>query len=257
MTDLVRFSFALSPRIQSFLELRDGLRCLEHARHFDQPYAWMLAASDLRASLLGEHGRRQALPELTGLLTAMRIRLSQLAEEHPQFRTQMLESGDHLEGHKTSMRQGIQDATDFLCTDALLNNYANALKKQDVIAHKLTLPQSLHMLWNAGDYKNQLSQSLQDVYAAVSHLDAMLNDFVAWDHRIAKLGTDQITPERGKEFGLLVFGLDPSYVRQGILPNYSGNHLAIRVRFQQWQTGLKASEISEDQPYSVMLVPVA
>ncbi len=257
MTDLVRFSFALSPRVRSFMELRDGLRCLEHARQYNQPYAWLLAASDVRTSLLGEHGRKQAVPELVGLLSAMRTRLTQLAESHPEFREKILEACDMIEDYIESMRQGIHDAIDFLNEDALLGNYFNALKKQDLLAHKPSLSQCLNVVWSSSRHKDILSDYLHDLHAAVTHLDIMLNDFVGWERRVAKLGSDQITPDRGIEHGLLVIGLDPATVQQGIMPDCSGNRLAVRVRFQQWKAGEGAVDVDDDQPYFAMMVPVA
>lgn len=257
MTDLVRFGFALSPRMRSFMELRDGLRCLEHARQFNQPYAWLLAASDVRTSLLGEHGRKQAVPELVGLLSSMRTHLTQLAEGHPEFRSKILEACDMINEYIESMRQGIQDGLDFLNEDALLGSYFNALKKQDLLAHKPSLSQSLNVLWSSARHKDILSDYLHDLHAAVTHLDIMLNDFVGWESREAKLGSDQISPERGVEYGLLVVGLDPAAVQQGIIPDCSGNRLAIRIRFQQWKAGEAAHDIDFDQPYYAMMVPVA
>lgn len=257
MTDLVRFGFALSPRMRSFMELRDGLRCLEHARQYDQPYAWLLAASDVRTSLLGEHGRKQAVPELIGLLSTMRTHLTQLAEGHPEFREKLLEACDIIEDYIESMRQGIHNAIDFFNQDALLSSYFNALKKQDLLAHKPVLSQSLNVLWSGAGHKDILSDYLHDLHSAVTHLDIMLNDFVGWESRVAQLGSDQITPDRGAEYGLLVVGLDPAVVQQGVIPDCSGNRLAIRIRFQQWKAGETACDVDYDQPYYAMMVPVA
>jgi hypothetical protein len=256
LTELVRFGFALTPRMRSFMELRDGLRCLERARQCDQPYAWLLAACDVRTSLLGEHGRKQAVPELVALLASMRTHLTQLVESHPEYRDKILEACDLIEEYIKSMRLGIQDAIDFFCTDALLANYFNALKKQDLLAHKPGLPQSIGVLWSGSHHKDILSDCLHDLHAAVTHLDIMLNDFVGWEKRIATIGSDQITPERGIEYGLLVVGLDAATVQQGINPECSGNRLALRVRFQQWKAGEAACDVEYDLPYYAMMVPI-
>jgi len=154
------------------------------------------------------------------------------------------------------MRLGVQDAIDFFCEDALLASYFNALKKQDLLAHKPTLPQSLNVLWSGSKHKDLLSDSLHDLHAAVTHLDIMLNDFVGWEKHHAVAGSDQITPERGVEYGLLIIGLDPAVVRQGVTPECSGNRHAIRVRFQQWTAGKPAGDINDDLPYYIMMVPV-
>jgi hypothetical protein len=243
--------------MRSFIELRDGLRCLERARQCDQPYAWLLAACDVRTTILGEQGRKQAVPELVGLLASMRTHLTQLVENHPEYREKILEACDMIEEYIESMRLSVQDAIDFFCEDALLNSYFNALKKQDLLGHKPTLPQGILMLWHSSKHKDILSDSLHDLHAAVTHLDIMLNDFVGWEKRIATSGSDQIMPEKGVEFGLLVIGLDDSYVQQGIVPECSGNRHAIRVRFQQWNTGEAARDVEEESlPYYSMLVPL-
>jgi len=256
MVELARFSFALTPRMRSFIELRDGLRCLERARQCDQAYAWLLAACDVRASLLGEHGRKPAVPELVALLASMRTHLTQLVENHPEYREKILEACDMIEKYIESMRSSVQDAMDFFCEDALLGSYLNALKKQDVLAHKPTLPQGLSLLWSGSKHKDMLSDSLHDLHAAVTHLDIMLNDFVGWEERIADSGSDQIVPERGVENGLLVLGLDTAYVQQGIVPECSGNRHAVRVRFQQWKAGEAAHDVEDNLPYYSMMVPI-
>lgn len=256
MSELVRFSFALTPRMRSFLELRDGLRSLERARQSDQPYAWLLAACDVRTSLLGEQGRKQAIPEMVGLLASMRTHLTQLVENHPEYRGKILEACDMIEEYIGSMRGGVQDAIDFFTEDALLGSYYNALKKQDLLAHKPVLPQGLNTIWGGARHKELLSQSLHDLHAAVTHLDIMLNDFVGWKNRNAHEGSDQITPERGIEYGLLIIGLDSALVRQGIVPECTGNRLAIRVRFQQWVAGEAPHDVDNELPYKTMLVPI-
>ena len=81
MTEAVRFSFALSPRMQAFIELRNGLQCLERAEAQGNGQAWLCAASDLRASLIGDQGRRPALAEIIGLLVSMQAHLQGLAGE--------------------------------------------------------------------------------------------------------------------------------------------------------------------------------
>lgn len=257
MVEMARFSFALTPRMRSFIELRDGLRCLERARQCDQPYAWLQAACDLRCSILGENGRKQAVPELVALLATMRTHLTQLVENHPEYREKILEACDLIEKYIESMRSSVQNAMDFFCEDALLNSYFNALKKQDLLAHKPILPQSLGFLWSSSKHKELLSETLRDLHAAVSHLDIMLNDFVGWEKQMASSGSDQIVPpERGTEYGLLVLGLDTAYVQQGIVPECSGNRRAIRVRFQQWKAGDAACDVEDDLPYYSMMVPI-
>jgi len=237
------------------MELRDGLRCLERARHGD-PYAWLLAACDVRTSLLGENGRKPAIPEFVALLASMRTHLTQLVENHPEYKQKILEACDMIEGYIESMRSSVQDATEFFCEDALLASYFNALKKQDLLAHKPGLSQNLVSIWSASKHRDMLGDSLHDLHAAVTHLNIMLNDFVGWEKHCAELGTDQLTPERGAEYGLLIIGLESALVQQGINPECSGNRHAIRVRFQQWKPGKAAQDVEHEIPYYAMMVPI-
>jgi hypothetical protein len=161
-----------------------------------------------------------------------------------------------IEEYITTMRLGVQDAIDFFCEDAMLAAYFNALQKHDLLAHKPTIPQSMGVIWSGSKHKDLLSENLHDLHAAVTHLDIMLNDFVGWEKRDAVEGTGQITPERGVEYGLLIIGLDPALVQQGITPECSGNRLAVRIRFQQWKAGKATCDVEMDFPYFSMMVPV-
>ncbi len=258
MNELVRFSFSLSPRMQAFLMLRDGLRCLSAAEQSGQPYLWLQACVDVRASLLGEQGRKPALPEVLGLFASMRQHLETLAEEHPRFRTSIEASCEDIDVRIQGLRDITDRATRLLGQDALIETYYNALKKQDWLAHKPCLPQSLAALWHgSGDRQQQLHEELADITEAVYRLDGMLHDYVMWEQRTATEGHDQIIPERGIQFGLIVIGLAPSDVGQGIVPDISGNRLAIRLRFQQWLSGLPTRQVQENVDYAMMLVPIA
>lgn len=257
MAELVRFSFPLSARMHAFVELRDGLIALESARQSNQPYAWLQAAADVRASLHGEYGRKQAQPELIALLASMRNYLNGLAEAHPKFQRQLMESCDALLGHTEMLRQGLRGALDFLIEDGLINCYINAVQKQDFLAHRPLLAQTLGEFWRTSTHRDALSERLHELYSAVLHLDAMLNDFVRWQERRAEGGLDQITPERGSDCGMLIVGLDGDTVRRGIVPEFSGNRLAVRLRFLQYLPGESAKDVIEDQVYSLMKVPIS
>ncbi len=258
MKELIRFSFSLSPRMQSFLMLRDGLRCLSAAEQAGQPYLWLQACVDVRASLLGEQGRKPALPEVLGLFASMRQHLEALAEEHPRYRASIEASCEDIDAHIQALRGAADLSSRLLGQDALIETYYNALKKQDWLAHKPCLPQSLTTLWHgSGDRQQRLHEELADIVEAVYQLDGMLHDYVTWERRKATEGHDQITPERGVQFGLIVIGLPPGEVGQGIVPDISGNRLAIRLRFQQWQPGMSARQVQEDITYAMMLVPIA
>jgi len=258
MNELVRFSFSLSPRMQVFLMLRDGLRCLGAAEQSGQPYLWLQACVDVRASLLGEQGRKPALPEVIGLFAAMRQHLESLAGEHPRFRASIEASCEDIDSRIQTLREIADSATRLLGQDALIETYYNALKKQDWLAHKPCLPQSLATLWHgSGERQQRLHEELAEIMDAVHRLDNMLHDYVMWERRTASDGHDQIIPERGIQFGLIVIGLAPAEVSQGIVPDISGNRLAIRLRFQQWLPGMPTRQVSDHVDYAMMLVPIA
>ena len=243
--------------MRSFIELRDALACLESARASQQGTVWLHAASDLHDSLLGEHGRKSAIPEMIALLADMQTYLNKLSSEAPRYKENIQRASDQLESHMTELQAGLSEATNFLAHDALLNAYLNAQKKHDWLGHKLCMQQSLKVIWeNSQQRINPLHKGLAPLYRAVSSLNEMLSDFVRWQHGVAIGGTGHINPERGTSYGLLIIGLPSAAVANGVIPDISGNRLAIRLRFQRWLPGLPPQEIHDDQPYARMLVPV-
>jgi len=243
--------------MHAFIELRDALRLLEEGRRQNQPYTWLAAAADVRSSLLGEVGRKQAVPEVMILLANLRTSLTALAEQHERYRDQILRACESIRINEESMRHSLHEAMEFFYSDALLNAYFKALQKHDWIGHRPLLPQGLQQLWRKGEGAYRLSQLLHELYAIIEHTDAMLNDFVVWKAKVAADGSDQITPTRDTECGLLIVGLDPALVEAGVVPECSGNRMAIRLRFLRWQAGEAAVEVGEDVAYRYMLVPVA
>jgi len=243
--------------MQSFLQLRDGLQCLASAMRLGQPYPWLQACADVRLSLVGEQGRRPALPEIGGLLSDMQTHLQQLAQEHPRFGKSLTATCEMLAQHEKSMHEGMEEALSLLTSDALIEVWLNALKKHDWLGHRPCLPQALPVLWRNHERRQRLHALLQGLYAAVMQMDELLNDYVVWDQRLAEEGSDQIIPDRSKRFGLIIIGLRPEQVDRGVVPDVSGNHLVIRLRFQLWSPGLPAKAVQEDVPYCAMLVPVA
>jgi cell division FtsZ-interacting protein ZapD len=257
MTDMVQFSFALSPRMRSFIELRDALACLESARQTGRAIGWLHAACDLRDSLLGDHGRKNVIPEITSLLLDMQSYLKNLHDEAPQYQERINQACEGIKFQIDQLQPGLPEATDYLAKDALINAYLNTQKKHDWLGHKLCMQQSVKALWEKSDVRTQpLHTALVPLYDAVTSLDGMFHDFVRWKQHIATGGTGRITPERGTSCGLLVIGLPRETVANGIIPDISGNKLAIRLRFQLWNPGQSPQDVSEDQPYAKMLVPV-
>ncbi len=258
MTEAVRFSFALSPRMQAFIELRNGLQCLERAAAQGNGQAWLCAASDIRASLIGDQGRRPALAEIVGLLVSLQAHLQGLGKEYPRFAQTIAKACDKLDAHMHGLQDGLGEPVDWLYNDSLVFTYLNALKKQDWLGHKPALPQCLDALWHPDDARcRHLHQGLAPLREAVQSLDHMLHEYVAWSEREAIDGCDQITPDKGINYGLLVIGLDPETVARGITPDISGNRVAVRIRFQQWPPGKSVQDVIDNIRYAVMLVPFA
>jgi len=255
MSDPIRFSFPLSPRMQTFLQLHAGLSCLAEAERTQQAYPWLQACADVRLSLSGEQGRRPALQEVIGLLASMQKHLEALAENHPRFRDKIMASCGMLEQHVRTLRGGLDAAVRLLASDALIEAYLNAMKKHDWLGHHRSLPQALPMLWRDPERRQSVHDTLYGLHEAVMGLYAMLHDYVPWEPRLAEKGCDQILPDRGCNYGLLIVGLAPEQVEAGIVPDISGNRLAIRLRFQSWSPGHPAAPVQEDVPYHAMLVP--
>ncbi|MFQ5518597.1 MAG: hypothetical protein ACE5E3_01210 [Mariprofundus sp.] len=257
MTEMVQFSFALSPRMRAFIELRDALVCLETASVNQLGPNWVHAACDLRASLLGDQGRKNAIPEIIGLFSDMKVYLKKLCEDVPHYREKIMQACDNIDVFITQLQPGMPQACQYLSQDALVNAYLNTQKKHDWLGHKLCMQQSIRAIWNKSDTRTlPLHQALAPLCNAVNTLDDMLNDFVGWEKCIATNGNGHITPERGKSFGLLVIALPADAVAEGIVPDISGNRLAIRLRFQRWSPGEAADDYAEDVPYAMMLVPI-
>jgi len=257
MTEMVHFSFALSPRMRSFIELRDALACLEAARVAQHGTSWLHAACDLRASMLGDQGRKNVVPEVIALFTDVQAHLQQLAKDAPHYHDNIQLACDKIKKHMQRLQPGMPEACHFLAEDALINAYLNTQKKHDWLGHKLCMQQSIRAIWVQSDTRTlPLHTALTPLFEAVNCLDSMLNDFVQWKQCVATHGTGHITPERGKSFGLLVIAMPADVVGQGIMPDISGNRLAIRIRFQLWSPGEPPSDYDGDQAYSMMLVPV-
>lgn len=243
--------------MRAFIELRDALACLESACVTQNGSNWLHAACDLRASLLGDLGRKGAVSELIALFGELKGYLKNLCDDTPQYRERILRSCDQVDRVIEQLQPGIPEACDYLASDALVNAYLNAQKKHDWLGHKLCMQQSINAIWSHSDARTlPLHQALTPLCRAVDMLDQMLNDFVSWKKCVAKNGCGQITPERGKSYGLLVIAMSADAVANGIIPDISGNRLAIRLRFQHWAAGKPPSDYEQDLPYAKMLIPI-
>ena len=187
----------------------------------------------------------------------MRTQLQQLAREHPRFGKRLASACELLERCERSVQEGTEKALGLLTTDALIDVWLNALKKHDWLGHRPCLPQALPLIWRNRERRRCLQDLLRGLHTAVRRVDELLNDYVPWEQRLAPEGSDRIAPDRGMNFGLLIIGLRPEQVERGMVPDVSGNRLAIRLRFQLWPPGGPAAAVQEDVPYFAMLVPVA
>ena len=259
MSDWVRFTFALNARMQAFVDVRDALFCLDDARRREDDFAWLQAASDLRASLLGDMGRKAALGEIVGLLDSLQTSLGHLAEEHPSLAPSIRKACNRLEHHLNALQQpDLSEASQFLVRDALISQYYNAQKKHDLLGHKQCLPQFLSVLGSDRRARVELLHKLlTPLLEAVETMDQMFNDYVQWQHRKAVEGSDKITPDRNHHYGLLVVGLPRGHVASGLVPDMSGNHRVIRIRFQRWVPCEPPEEVKDSVDYAFMLVPIA
>jgi len=257
MSEMIQFSFALSPRMRAFIEVRDALACLESAYVTQNAHYWLHAACDLRASLLGDQGRKPVIPEIVALFQDVKAHLKKLAADVPHYSGRIETACKKIDTHVERLQDGMTNACQFLANDALINAHLNNQKKHDWLGHRSCMQQSLKTLWkNSDDRTTPLHHALVPLSDAVNTLDGMLNDFVSWSKHIAEGGVGQISPDRKISFGLLVIGLPVEEVSRGIIPDISGNRLAIRVRFQQWLPGEEPVDVHDDLPYAMMLVPV-
>jgi len=242
--------------MQTFLQLRDGLSCLVKAEREQQAYKWLQACADVRISLAGEQGRRPAVPEVIALLTALHDHLENLAEKHPGFSDKIMASCKTIEKYIHTLRNGQESALNWLTSDALIETWLNALKKHDWLGHQRNMPQALPILWQNTKRRQCLQEHIQGLSEVVMGLHAMFHDYVNWERRLATEGSDRILPGCGNQFGLVIVGLTHEQVEAGIIPDISGNRLAIRIRFQSWLPGQASMPIQVDVPYHTMMVPI-
>jgi len=256
--NIIPISFALTPRMQSFLDMRDALRCLAFAMQNDSPYAWLPAAKETHDLLVGDGIKKPSVPNIISLFDAIRKHYQALADKHPEFNTQLTKACDDIDLSAEKVRLQVPEAANFLSSDAWLTAYTESLRKQDIIGHKLGLPQLIQPLWHGeGEHAKKLYLMLEPMMKAIEHLNQILHAHVPWEQRVAIEGYDQITLASQDDIGLLIIGLSSETIAQGIIPSCSGFRSVVRLRFSQWQPGKIEHDLLHDQNYALMMVPIS
>ncbi|MBF0282545.1 MAG: hypothetical protein HQM07_08295 [Zetaproteobacteria bacterium] len=253
---MLRFDFALSPRVQAFLDIKKAIRILQQAHEQQSGYMFLLAAADLRISILGEAGKKSALPEITALFEATILHFQKIAQEHPQYSDDIQHVCDKLEFHLREVQKVSTMTSSFFSNNALLGRYSNALKKQDFIGHNILLPETIALLWKHQNFDNILMDRMMPIATAVFYLDKLLSDYTPWSTHIAIKGCDVINLDRKNPQGLLMIGISKELIEQGFLPDVVASRLTARIRFQN--TSLVETEKDQrDHTYQRMLIPVS
>ncbi|MDQ6989983.1 MAG: hypothetical protein Q9M19_08890 [Mariprofundaceae bacterium] len=256
--NIIPITFALTPRMQSYLELRDALRCLQQAFEGNAPYAWLSAAKEVHDLLLGEGLKKVATPEVLSIFTSLQKHFEHLAAKHSQFKDKLNQACTEISQHSDNIRRDIHLAADFLCADAWLTTFEENIRKQDFLGHQSSLPQIINPLWfGHGKHGQRLNKILTSLHQAMEYLDTMLHSHVPWQQRLAQEGNDQITIPKHEDMDLMIVGLQADDLAQGIIPQYSGSRRSIRLRFNQCLPGQPIKHVEHDQNYTLMLVSIA
>jgi len=256
--DLVPIAFPLTPRMQSFIELRDALRTLVQAMHDNSPYAWLAAEKEVSDMLLGDGNKKPATPNIISLFHVMSKHFKTLADKHPDFEDNLLKAVQDLDTQAENLKLAIPKAIDFLQSDAWLTAYTDMVRKQDYIGHRAGLPQTIQILWQGeGQHAQKVYALVEPIIHGIEHLNQMLHAHVPWENRMAKEGSDQITLAAQDDIGLLIIGVPQHAISQGITPNCAGFRSIIRLRFLQWKPGETSLDVTHNQPYALMAVPIS
>ncbi|MDQ7002113.1 MAG: hypothetical protein Q9N02_05435 [Ghiorsea sp.] len=125
-----------------------------------------------------------------------------------------------------------------------------------MLGHNLSLPQLIHSLWHNGEHAQQLYTIIEPMIQAIEHLNTMLHAHVPWRQRTANAGYDQITLAAQDDIGLIIIGMPEATIAQGIIPSCSGFRSVLRLRFSQWSPGKVEHDVTHNQTYALMAVPV-
>ncbi|MDQ7004208.1 MAG: cell division protein ZapD [Ghiorsea sp.] len=256
--DLIPVAFPLTPRMQAFIEFRDALRLINQAQDNNSPYMWLAASKEVSDMLLGEGNKKPIVPTILSLFHIMGKHFKDLANKHPDYKDNLMQAASDLEEQAASIRQALEKSLPFLQSDALLTTYSDLTRKQDPLGYRCSLPQVLHHIWHEQAQRSEtLTGLLQPIVQAVESLNKMLHAHAPWEQRVAKAGVDQIKLAAQDDIGLLIIGVSPDVITQGIVPICSGFRSIIRLRFEHWLVGKCVKDLTQDQPYSLMMVPIS
>ena len=255
---LIPVSFALTPRMQSFLELRDALRCLTQATEQHAPLTWLAAAKDLHDLFIGDGNKKPAIPNVMSLFGSLRKHYMELAKKYPDYQERLQQACSDIDMQADIIREHVPAALELLEADAWINAYSENVRTLDLLGHKLALPQVMETLWFGHDteYAGRLHHMLKPILPAIEKVNTMLHTHTPWQKRVAKNGCDQITLHAQDEIGLIILGLTEESLGRGIVPECSGFRSTVRVRFSRWQPGRNAEDLTSDYEYSIMMVPL-
>ncbi len=254
---LIPISFALTPRMQSLIELRDALRCMQQALQNQSPFLWLTASNEIHALLVGDGHKKPAIPNIISLFSSMQKHFKNLATKHPEFEKKLIQACHEVATSAEKIRSSTSSSIDFLNADAWLTAYRDSVRKQDLLGHKLSLPQLIHPFWHNSEHAQQLYSIIEPMIQAIEHLNTMLHAHVPWQQRTAHAGYDQITLAAQDDIGLVIIGVPEQAVAQGIVPSCSGFRAVIRLRFSQWSPGKVEHDITHNQTYALMAVPIS
>ncbi|MDX8376840.1 MAG: hypothetical protein R8L53_02325 [Mariprofundales bacterium] len=248
------YSFALSPSMKSFLYARDACNCLALAEEAGNLMSWLLAAADLRSCLLGQNGKIPMEAEIGKVLADIERQLRKLSNQPKleKYREQIQKNQQLLIGYRDNQTSILTDIRKFLATDVLIDDFSASLECGDWLGHRRQLPQRLNYSRQEDEQRmRKLTELLQPLKNALNLIDNILHNSVGWDQRTAHSGYDQYVPRRQDTSPILLI---ISFDKAGVVPRVLGNRFALKIQFQTWPAGKPAENVSEDIPYSMMLV---
>ena len=258
MTDQpIQISFALTPRMQSFIETRDALRTLSQAIEQDSPYAWLPAAKEIHDLLLGEGNKKPAIPNIMSLFGSMRKHYMELAKKYPEYQDKLQQAGTDIDSYADIIRKQVPDAMNFLESDAWLHSYLETIRTFDLLGYKLAMPQLIDNIWHSdAQHALKLQFLLSPILDGIEKVNDMLHAHAPWQNRTATAGHDQVALHAQDNIGLIIIGLSPDKIADGVIPSCSGFRSTIRIRFSQWKPGKEEQDYNHDFDYTLMMVPI-